>query len=65
MAKLTSKKRNALASSSFALRGRRYPIEDANHSRNALARVSQYGTSSEKATVRAKVSARYPNIGKG
>lgn len=62
--KLTSKARNALASKSFALPGRRYPIEDASHARNALARVSQHGSSSEKAKVRAAVHKRYPSIGK-
>ena len=31
--------------------------------RNALARVSQHGTSAEKATVRRKVHAKYPSIG--
>ena len=64
MAKLTSAKRGKLKSSSFALPGRKYPIEDANHARNALARVSQYGTPSQKAEVRAKVHARYPSIGR-
>ena len=37
---------------------------DASHARNALARVSQHGTAEEKATVRAKVHAKYPGIGK-
>lgn len=63
MAKLTSKKRNSLSGSSFALPGRRYPIEDASHARNALSRVSQFGTSSEKTTVRRKVHAKFPGIG--
>jgi hypothetical protein len=62
MAKLTSKGRNALAKSSFALPGRRYPIEDANHARNALARVAQHGTPSEKSRVRAAVKRKYPGI---
>jgi len=64
MAKLTSKRRNALPKDDFALPGRKYPIEDANHARNALARVSQHGTPSEKAKVRAKVHRKYPGIGK-
>jgi hypothetical protein len=64
MAKLTTAARKAIPSSKFALPGRRYPIEDAAHARNALARVSQHGTSSEKATVRAKVHSKYPDIGK-
>lgn len=64
MAKLTSRARNALPASDFALPGRRYPIEDRSHAANALSRVSQNGTPAEKATVRAKVAKRYPNLGK-
>lgn len=63
MAKLTSKSRNALKSKEFALAGRRYPIEDKAHARNALARVAQHGTSAEKAKVRAAVHKKYPGIG--
>jgi hypothetical protein len=63
MAKLTASARAELKASAFALRNRRYPIEDENHARNALARVSQYGTAEEKAQVRAKVHSRYPEIG--
>ena len=64
MAKLTTKARKALPKSEFALGGGRYPIEDKAHARNALARVAQHGTSAEKAKVRAKVHAKYPDIGK-
>jgi len=64
MAKLTSKARNALPTKAFALPGRRYPIENPSHAANALARVSQYGTPSEKAAVRSKVRAKYPTMGK-
>ena len=65
MAKLTGKKRNALSKMSFAEPGKRkYPMEDSNHAKNALARVSQFGTEAEKKEVRAKVHARYPAIGK-
>lgn len=64
MAELTTKARNKLKTSSFALPGRRYPVEDAAHARNALARVSQHGTQEEKATVRAEVARRYPGMGK-
>lgn len=64
MAKLTSAKRRALKYSQFALAGRRYPINDANHARNALARVSEFGSSSEKAKVRAAVHRKFPGIGK-
>ena len=64
MAKLTTKGRNAIKTSNFALPGKRaYPVEDAAHARNALSRVSQFGNSSEKATVRAKVHAKFPGIG--
>jgi hypothetical protein len=65
MPKLTAKKRNALPEKSFAEPGKRkYPIENSNHAKNALARVSQFGTEAEKKEVRAKVHARYPTIGK-
>jgi hypothetical protein len=64
MAKLTAKQRKALPGKSFALPGRRYPIEDKSHARNALSRVSQHGSPEEKARVRAAVRRRYPSIGK-
>lgn len=63
MAKLTTAGRNRLPGSTFALPGRRYPIEDASHARNALARVAQHGTSAEQASVRRKVNAKFPSIG--
>lgn len=62
MAKLTTARRKALPASTFALPGRRYPVPDASHARNALARVSQHGTSAEKAKVRATVHRRFPGI---
>lgn len=62
MAKLTAARRNALPSKSFAGPDRSYPIEDASHARNALARVSQHGTDALKARVRAKVHAKFPGI---
>lgn len=64
MAKLTAATRKAIKAKNFALPGRRYPIEDAAHARNALSRVSANGTASEKARVRAKVRKKYPSIGK-
>jgi len=74
MAKLSAASRQKMKPSSFALPGKgegkggkgsgSYPIPDASHARNALARVAQHGSSSEKATVRAKVKAKFPNIGK-
>jgi hypothetical protein len=69
MAKLTSKARSKLKSSSFAVPSKKpgsgsYPIPDASHARNALARVSQHGSPAEKAKVRAAVHRKYPAIGK-
>jgi hypothetical protein len=74
MAKLTTARRRALPSSDFALPGKgsgpsgkgsgSYPIPDASHARNALARVSQHGSPAEQAAVRRKVQAKFPAIGK-
>jgi hypothetical protein len=73
MAVLTTKRRQALKPGAFALPGKgegkggkgagSYPIPDPAHARNALARVSQFGTSAEKATVRRKVAEKFPGIG--
>lgn len=60
--KLTSSKRNSLPGKDFAVPGRKYPVEDASHARNALARVSQHGDAKEKAEVRAKVHRKFPGI---
>lgn len=62
MAKLTAATRKKIPTSEFALPGRRYPIEDEAHARNALARVSQDGTTAEKKTVRRKVHRLFPNL---
>lgn len=64
MAKLTTKSRNAIPTNNFALSGRRYPVENASHARNALSRVSQNGSPELKAKVRAAVHKKYPSIGK-
>lgn len=64
MAKLTAAERKKIPAKDFALGKGRYPIEDASHARNALSRVSANGSPAEKAKVRAKVHAKYPNIGK-
>lgn len=60
---LDAKARAHIAPHNFALPGGRYPINDANHARNALARVAQHGTPEEKAKVRAAVHRKYPGIG--
>jgi hypothetical protein len=62
MAKLSAKRRNALPAKSFAGPDRSYPVEDASHARNALARVSQHGSSALKAKVRSKVKKKFPGI---
>jgi hypothetical protein len=70
---LSAAQRQSMPKSDFALPGKgkgpkgagagSYPIPDASHARNALARVSQHGSSEEKSAVRAKVHAKYPGIG--
>jgi hypothetical protein len=72
---LSAEYRQHLPKSDFALPGKgegpkgagagSYPIPDASHARNALARVSQHGSPAEKAEVRAKVHAKFPGIGEG
>ncbi len=63
MARLTYQARKHLPKTAFAEPKKRgYPIENASHARNALARVSQHGSPAEKAEVRAKVHSRYPGI---
>lgn len=66
MSKLTSKERNALPTSKFAVPSKRaYPLTDASHARNALARVSQHGDATERKAVRDAVARRYPGIKEG
>jgi hypothetical protein len=70
---LSASDRNRLPSSDFALPGRgegpkgkgsgSYPIPNASHARNALARVAQHGTPEEKSDVRAAVHRKFPGIG--
>ena len=60
---LTSKKRNSLPSSAFVFPAdRRYPIHNASHARNALARSSG---KSEEAAVKRAVYKRYPGLKPG
>jgi len=61
--RLTASERHELPEKDFALPGRRYPVENASHARNALARISANGTSEEKAEVRKAVHRKYPGIG--
>ncbi|HEY1299244.1 MAG TPA: hypothetical protein VGF07_02030 [Stellaceae bacterium] len=63
MAKLTTARRNALPKSDFAVPAKDgYPVDTANRARDALSRVSQHGSSQEKAQVRRKVAQEYPGI---
>jgi hypothetical protein len=72
---LTAHARQSMPKSDFALPGKgegpkgagagSYPIPDASHARNALARVAQHGTSEEKAKVRAAVHRKYPGVREG
>jgi hypothetical protein len=63
MSKLTYQQRKRMPQSQFALPGGRYPVNDLAHARNALSRVSQFGTAAEKSAVRAKVHRKFPKIG--
>lgn len=63
MARLTYQQRKKLPGSAFAGPNRSYPIPDESHARNALSRVSQFGSPAEKKRVRAAVHKRYPGIG--
>ena len=67
MAKLTAAKRKKIPKSEFGVPSKApgsgsYPMPDAAHARNALARVSQHGTPTEKAKVRAKAKREYPSV---
>lgn len=70
MGMYTYAQRAKMPTKDFALPSKRkggkggYPIADKAHARNALARVSEFGSPSQKATVRAKVKAKFPSIGK-
>ncbi len=65
MAKLTTKGRKRMKTSSFAIPSKRkYPINDKSHAINALARVEQNGTPAEKAQVRKAVYKKYPSLKK-
>jgi len=65
MAKLSTTQRKAIPDKAFAEPDKRkYPIENEAHARNALARVSQFGTPAEKAKVKRAVKKKYPSIDK-
>ena len=60
MSKLTTKARNKLPKSKFALPAeRKYPVENKSHARNALARASQmYNKGKLSESAKAKVDAK-------
>jgi hypothetical protein len=72
MAVLKAAQRQKMKSSQFALPGEgegpggkgagAYPVNDAAHARNALARVAQHGTAAEKKAVRGAVARKFPGI---
>jgi len=62
MAKLNTADRAALPSKDFAGPDRSYPINDASHGRNALARVEQHGTPALKKRVTSAVKRKYPDM---
>lgn len=63
MGKLTYAQRQRLPSKDFVFpRTREYPIEDVAHARNALARVSRFGTPSEQRAVCQAVAEKYPSV---
>jgi hypothetical protein len=63
MATLSTKQRNNLRKSQFAIPSqRKYPINDLAHAKNALARVAQSGTPSQKAQVKAAVYKKFPSL---
>jgi len=70
VAKLTAKGRKSIKPSNFAVpKGKgsdpsknQYPIHDKSHAANALARVQQNGTPTEKAMVRRAVTKKYPSL---
>ncbi len=69
MAKLTTRSRNSLPKSAFALPGDKYPVEDKAHAADAKARASQqykagHLTASDKAKVDAKADAVLHKKGK-
>lgn len=62
----TKGRRKQMSSSNFAIpEERKYRLDDLAHARNALARVAQHGTESEKRRVRLAVYRKYPSLNRG
>ena len=62
---LTAEERDKIPDSDFALPGRKYPIHDEAHARNALARGAQNESPENLAKIRAAVKRKFPNIDVG
>jgi hypothetical protein len=67
--KLTASSRKKIANKNFALGGRKFPIQDVSHGREALedAPKSENAgniTPSQVSTIQSKVHAKFPGIGK-
>ena len=60
--KLDTEQRNSIPKKDFAGPHKSYPIEDKSHARNALSRVSEFGSPSLKAKVKREVHEKYPSI---
>lgn len=63
MAVLTTEERKRLPKGRFGLPGKRaYPLPDANHARDALARAAANATPAERAEIERNVHRLYPRI---
>jgi hypothetical protein len=63
MSKLSTEARKKLTAAEFALPGRRYPVEDKAHARDAKARASQaYNAGKLSATDKAKVDRKADSV---
>ncbi len=59
---LSAAARNALPTKTFAGPDRSYPIPDASHARNALARGAQFAAPALLKKIKAKVAKKFPGI---
>ena len=60
---LTEHAREEIKPKNFAIpKGKHYPIENETHARNAIARVDQFGSPSEKNQVYSAVAKKYPGL---
>lgn len=62
VAHISAAKRKSLPASDFALSKGHYPDDTKARARNALSRISEFGTPAEKAKVRRAVKRKYPSI---